>query len=84
MKRNMNYDITMPETVKNATMSGRTASIISFITLLQEARGEIMELELGEKEEKCLKAIECVMREVSFELSQSILVNLCETDEKKI
>lgn len=84
MKRNMNYDITMPETVKNATMSNHTADIISFVTLLQEARCAVMGLELGEKEEKCLKAIEYVMREVSFELSQSIICNLCETHEKKI
>lgn len=84
MKRNMNYDITMPETVKNATMSNHTADIISVVTLLQEARGAVIGLELGRKEEKCLKAIEYVMREVSFELSQSIICNLCETHEKKI
>lgn len=84
MNPNFRYDITKQETLKKAEMSNRTADIISFVTLLQEARGAVMGLELGKKEEKCLKALEYVMREVSFELSTSILCNLCETDEKKI
>ena len=84
MNPNFRYDITKQETLKKAEMSNHTADIISFVTLLQEARGAVMGLELGIKEEKCLKAIEYVMREVSFELSQSIICNLCETNEKKI
>lgn len=84
MNPNFRYDITKQETLKKAEMSNRTADIISFVTLLQEARGAVIGLELGKKEEKCLKALEFVMREVSFELSTSILCNLCETHEKKI
>lgn len=84
MNPNFRYDITKQETLKKAEMSNRTADIISFVTLLQEARGAVMGLELGNKEEKCLKALEYVMREVSFELSQSIICNLCETNERKI
>ena len=78
-------NIVKRDKIMQMSIGKTTASIIELQTLIQEVRFGIYKLELsGNKEDECVRHIEEVANLVSQELTQSILVSMCETDEKKI
>lgn len=73
------------EKIMQMSISKTTAGIIELQTMIQELRFGIYGLDLeGDREDECIRHLEAVSNVISQELTQSILVNLCETDEKKI
>ena len=78
-------NIVKAEKIMRMAIGKTTANIIELQTLLQEVRYGIYKLELsGNKEEECVRHLGVVMDMISHELTESILMNMCETDEKKI